>query len=221
MTLLMLDPREVIAEGNIRITSGQDNSDLEASIKRQGVLMPVLVRSNGDGQYTLIAGFRRRAAAEVAGVQLPAWEIPEYDWSDADTLEAQFAENGFREAITPVEKAQVTLDQRRLLAMFDDNKNYKLDDDAREYAREQFKRLRKGGLEAAVELRDRFIEQFDRNKNGKLDSSEKPAATQFAIKIAAQLQAANKAEKHEDKRKPKGDRKDKKQAKEAKRLFGG
>ncbi len=110
MTLLMLDPREVIAEGNIRITSGTDNADLEASIKRQGVLMPVLVRSNGDGQYTLIAGFRRRAAAEVAGVQLPAWEIPEYDWSDADTLEAQFAENVFREAITPVEKAQVTLD---------------------------------------------------------------------------------------------------------------
>ncbi len=110
MTLLMLDPSEVIAEDNIRITSGQDNASLEASIKRQGVLMPVLVRSNGDGQYTLIAGFRRRAAAEAVGVPLPAWEIPEYGWDEATTLEAQFAENVFRADLTSIEKAQVTLD---------------------------------------------------------------------------------------------------------------
>jgi Ca2+-binding EF-hand superfamily protein len=115
----------------------------------------------------------------------------------------------------------LTFDQRRLLAMFDDNKNYKLDDDERRYASQQFKQLRKGGLESAVELRDRFMEQFDLNKNGKLDSKEKPAALQFVVKVAAQLQAANKAEKREGKKKPKGNRKDKKRAEEAKRLFGG
>ena len=122
----------------------------------------------------------------------------------------------------------LTYDQRRLIAMFDDNKNYKLDDDEREFASEQFKRLRKGGFEAAVELRDRFLEQFDRNKNGKLDPKEKPAATQFVMKVAAQLHAANKAEKRPQppgKGKRKGDWRDKKKeekaAIDAKRLFGG
>jgi len=120
----------------------------------------------------------------------------------------------------------LTLDQRRLIAMFDDNRNYRLDKEELAYASDQFKRLRKGGLESVVELRDRFMEQFDRNKNGKLDGSEKPAATQFVIKIAAQLQAANKADQRAAKQDPKKNWKRKKeeearQAHAAKRLFGG
>ena len=110
MTVLMLDPKTVIAEGNIRITSGADYDDLVNSIKRNGVLMPVLVTKDENSSYRLIAGYRRRAAAELVGVKLPAYEIPDIEWDEATTLEAQFAENVFREDITPIEKAQVTLD---------------------------------------------------------------------------------------------------------------
>ena len=123
----------------------------------------------------------------------------------------------------------LTLDQRRLVAMFDDNNNYKLDDDEREYASEQFKKLRKAGnLEALVELHGRFLKQFDRNKNGKLDGKEKPAATQFVIKVAAQLRAANKADQRKNwsknlrgYKRGKKARAEEKQKIDAKRLFGG
>ena len=86
----------------------------------------------------------------------------------------------------------LTPDQRRVLAMFDDNKNYKLDNDERDFAEQQFNRLRKGGWDAVVELHNRLLDQFDMNKNGQLDGREKTSAVQFVIRVAAQIEAARK-----------------------------
>jgi Ca2+-binding EF-hand superfamily protein len=85
-------------------------------------------------------------------------------------------------------------DQKRLLVMFDDNNDYQLDDDEREFAALQFRKLRKGGLDAVVELHDRLLDQFDTNKNGKLEGREKTNAIQFVFRVVAQIEAAKKRE---------------------------
>lgn len=81
----------------------------------------------------------------------------------------------------------LSFDERRLLSMFDDNKDYRLDEEELTFARKQFGKLRKGGLDALVELRARLITEFDTNKNGKLDEREKPLAEQFAKRTAVRL----------------------------------
>lgn len=98
----------------------------------------------------------------------------------------------------------MTPDQKRLLAMFDDNKDYTLDQNERDFAIDQFNRLRKGGWDAVVELHSRLLEQFDVNKSGEIDGREKAVAVQFVIRIATQLEAARKREAAANKLRNKG-----------------
>ncbi len=53
--------------GNVRQELG-DIESLADSIRQHGVLTAVLVERRGDGGFELVAGFRRVAAAEVAGL---------------------------------------------------------------------------------------------------------------------------------------------------------
>jgi len=108
MTLLMLDPKGIKTEDNIRFDNG-DLSQLQASIDRNGVLVPILVRAGKDG-WILVAGHRRRQAALNLGIDVPAYDQSAFDWDKATVIEAQYAENVFREDLTPVEKAQAVLD---------------------------------------------------------------------------------------------------------------
>jgi len=76
---------------------------LASSIKREGLLQPVIVRSMGDGQYQLIAGERRWRAAQIAGVlKIPAL-VREVE--DQRVLELALIENLQREDLTPIESA--------------------------------------------------------------------------------------------------------------------
>ncbi|HYK88449.1 MAG TPA: ParB/RepB/Spo0J family partition protein [Acidobacteriota bacterium] len=77
--------------------------ELAASIRENGVLQPVLVRPHGSG-YQLIAGERRLAAAQRAGLlKVPAVvrEVP-----DDKLLELALIENIQREQLNPIEEAQ-------------------------------------------------------------------------------------------------------------------
>jgi len=77
--------------------------ELTASIKKNGVLQPVLVRPYGGG-FQLIAGERRLAAAQRAGLfKIPAVvkEIP-----DNKIRELALVENIQREQLNPMEEAQ-------------------------------------------------------------------------------------------------------------------
>jgi len=84
-----------------------DNDALAAlaeSIRRHGVVQPVVVRPREAGGYELIAGERRWRAAELAGLgQIPAVV------RDADLgarLELALVENLLREDLSPIEVAQ-------------------------------------------------------------------------------------------------------------------
>lgn len=86
-------------------------AELAASISRIGVLVPLVV-SVVDGDYHLVAGHRRLAAARKAGLgAVPC--ILRQDKASVET-EVSFAENLFRKDLTAVETAagiKDTLDQ--------------------------------------------------------------------------------------------------------------
>ena len=75
---------------------------LADSVRRVGVLQPLLVRPQGDG-YELIAGERRLRAAQLAGLR----EVPAIirDTSDEDSLEHAVLENIHREDLNALEEA--------------------------------------------------------------------------------------------------------------------
>lgn len=75
--------------------------ELTASVRRHGVLQPILVRPNGEG-FLLIAGARRLRAAKLAGCETVPARVLELDDAAAD--EATIIENLHREDIHPLDE---------------------------------------------------------------------------------------------------------------------
>ncbi|MGV3520244.1 ParB/RepB/Spo0J family partition protein [Luteitalea sp.] len=75
--------------------------ELTASVRRHGVLQPILVRPNGEG-FVLIAGARRLRAAKLAGCDTVPARVLELDDAAAD--EATIIENLHREDIHPLDE---------------------------------------------------------------------------------------------------------------------
>ncbi len=78
-------------------------AELVDSIRRNGVLQPVIVRPEGDG-YQLIAGERRWRAAAQAG--LPTIPAIVRTATDHESLELALIENIHREDLNPIEQAK-------------------------------------------------------------------------------------------------------------------
>ncbi|MCC7179573.1 MAG: ParB/RepB/Spo0J family partition protein [Acidobacteria bacterium] len=75
--------------------------ELTTSVRRHGVLQPILVRPNGDG-FVLIAGARRLRAAKLAGCAMVPARVLDLDDAAAD--EATIIENLHREDIHPLDE---------------------------------------------------------------------------------------------------------------------
>lgn len=77
--------------------------ELAASIRQQGIMQPVVVRSLSAGQYEIIAGERRWRAAQLAGLEvIPALvRLAE----DRDVIALALIENLQREDLNPLEEA--------------------------------------------------------------------------------------------------------------------
>jgi ParB family chromosome partitioning protein len=88
-------PRQKFADAAIE--------ELTESIRRRGILQPLLVRRDGDHGYELIAGERRLRAAQRAGVD--SVPIVIHEVSDAEMLEVALIENLQREDLSPIEEA--------------------------------------------------------------------------------------------------------------------
>ncbi|MCX7795558.1 MAG: ParB/RepB/Spo0J family partition protein [bacterium] len=88
-------PREAIDEKNIR--------ELAESIKKKGILQPILVRRK-DNEYEIIAGERRYQSAKLIGMnKVPVIVI---DANDQEAYEISLIENIQREDLNPIEKAR-------------------------------------------------------------------------------------------------------------------
>ncbi|MFE8603910.1 ParB/RepB/Spo0J family partition protein [Archangium violaceum] len=90
-----LQPRRHFDEEKLR--------ELTESIKAQGVLMPVLVRKDGEG-YKIIAGERRWRASQLAGLH----EIPVIvrEVTEVEAFELALVENLQRADLNPMEEAE-------------------------------------------------------------------------------------------------------------------
>lgn len=89
-----------------RKTFSQDSLDeLAESIRRHGLLQPLLVHQLAGGNYSIIAGERRYRAAQIAGIeQLPV--IVRSDTPSDQRLELSLVENIQREDLDPIEEAR-------------------------------------------------------------------------------------------------------------------
>ncbi len=89
-------PRQTFEPGEL--------AQLAESVKRNGVLQPVLVRRKADGMFELIAGERRYRAAKLAGLKsIPAVVC---NSSDEQSMELALIENLQREDLNPIEEAR-------------------------------------------------------------------------------------------------------------------
>ena len=109
-------PLDIISPGPFQPRSIFDTDRLEElaeSIRHQGVIQPVVVRTRGDNNYELIAGERRWRAAQIAGIK----KIPAIirDVPDEIAIAMALVENIQREDLNPIEEATAL---RRLVDEF-------------------------------------------------------------------------------------------------------
>ncbi|MCH5147081.1 MAG: ParB/RepB/Spo0J family partition protein [Clostridiales bacterium] len=77
--------------------------ELAESIRRHGVIMPIVVNDNGDGRYMIIAGERRFRACKLADRATIPVVIRKY--TDREIKEISLIENLQREDLNPIEAA--------------------------------------------------------------------------------------------------------------------
>ena len=77
--------------------------ELADSIKKHGVIMPIVVNDNHDGTYMIIAGERRFRATKLAGLETIPVVIRNY--SEREIKEISLIENLQREDLNPIEAA--------------------------------------------------------------------------------------------------------------------
>jgi len=84
--------------------SVREDAELQESIQEYGVISPLVVRPRPEGGYEIVAGHRRRAACEVAGIaKVPAF-VRNLD--DSAAVIALVDSNLHREHVLPSEKAK-------------------------------------------------------------------------------------------------------------------
>ena len=93
----------------------EELNELSSSIKRDGLIQPILVRQMDDGKYQIIAGERRWQASKLAGLDVVPIRIKEVD--DDKALELALIENLQRSDLNPIEEAygyKRLMDRRRM-----------------------------------------------------------------------------------------------------------
>jgi ParB family chromosome partitioning protein len=75
--------------------------EMTASVARHGVLQPIILRTDGDDSFIVVAGERRVAAARKAGLA----EIPAI-FVDGNPSEIALVENLLRQDLNPIEEAE-------------------------------------------------------------------------------------------------------------------
>jgi ParB family chromosome partitioning protein len=86
-----------------KVFDGGEEKSLVASIKKNGIIQPIIVRKSNSG-YEIIAGERRWRAAQAAGMKDVPIIIREAE--DIDIAEISLIENIQREELNPVEEAE-------------------------------------------------------------------------------------------------------------------
>jgi ParB family chromosome partitioning protein len=103
--LIQIDPHSIVPNPRQPRTHFDEDhlAELVHSVREFGVLQPVIVRENADGEYELIMGERRTRAAREAGLDT----IPAIlrETADEDLLRDALLENLHRSQLNPLEEA--------------------------------------------------------------------------------------------------------------------
>ncbi|MBD8011793.1 ParB/RepB/Spo0J family partition protein [Microbacterium sp. Re1] len=103
--LIQIDPNSIVPNPRQPRTHFDEDhlAELVHSVREFGVLQPVIVRQNADGEYELIMGERRtRAAREASLTTIPAIVR---ETADEDLLRDALLENLHRSQLNPLEEA--------------------------------------------------------------------------------------------------------------------
>lgn len=104
------NPRRAFEKGELE--------DLAASIRKHGIVQPVVVRGIGSDSYQIIAGERRWRAAQMAGlIEIP---VLVRDVDDRTALEIAIVENVQRSDLNPLDEA---LGYEQLMAQYNYTQN--------------------------------------------------------------------------------------------------
>jgi len=109
-TLLPLD-QIVPNPDQPRKVRGNPSPTLMASIRRFGVLQPIVVRPLEDGRYMIVSGERRYRAALALGIKAIPAVVREMD--DSTAFEAAIAENAVRQNLDPLENVEILVGRLR------------------------------------------------------------------------------------------------------------
>ncbi|MCP1428333.1 ParB family chromosome partitioning protein [Microbacterium foliorum] len=103
--LIQIDPQKIVPNPRQPRThfDPSDLAELVHSVREFGVLQPVVVRKNADGEYELIMGERRTRAAREAGLEAIPAVVRET--ADEDLLRDALLENLHRSELNPLEEA--------------------------------------------------------------------------------------------------------------------
>jgi len=101
-----------------RKVRGNPSPTLMESIRRFGVLQPIVVRPLEDGRYMIVSGERRYRAALALGMK----EIPAVvrEMDDSTAFEAAIAENGVRQGLDPLENVEILVGRLRQRGLDDE-----------------------------------------------------------------------------------------------------
>ena len=86
-----------------KVINDDKMQDMVESVKKYGVILPVIVRRKDDGTYEMISGHRRKKACELAGIKQIRCIVK--DLSDDEATILMVDSNIQREEILPSEKA--------------------------------------------------------------------------------------------------------------------
>ncbi|MEV8219779.1 ParB/RepB/Spo0J family partition protein [Microbacterium sp. NPDC077391] len=103
--LIQIDPNSIVPNPRQPRTHFDEDhlAELMHSVREFGVLQPVIVRQNADGEYELIMGERRTRAAREAGLTTIPAIVRET--ADEDLLRDALLENLHRSQLNPLEEA--------------------------------------------------------------------------------------------------------------------
>ncbi|MGB3722793.1 MAG: ParB/RepB/Spo0J family partition protein [Pacificimonas sp.] len=87
-----------------KIFDPEAQAELIDSVKRQGLLQPILVRPRDGGSFEIVAGERRWRAAQAA--QLHEVPVVIRDLQDSEAYEIAIVENIQRQDLSPIEEAR-------------------------------------------------------------------------------------------------------------------
>ena len=103
--VINLSPAEISDFPNhpFKVRMDEEMQQMAESVKEHGVLVPALVREKPDGGYEMVAGHRRKRAAEMA--ELPEIPCIVRNLTDDEAIIVMVDSNLQREKILPSEKA--------------------------------------------------------------------------------------------------------------------